>query len=59
MSNADAVRKGMTRIPDGIMDYNRTLGRALLEEFERVALGPWVSLIRISFQSKKHPRSIF
>ena len=58
MLNAAAVRRGMTRILDGIMDYNRTLRPTLLEEFKRVALGPSVSLILISLK-RKHRRWIF
>nr|ADD91464.1 hypothetical protein [Adineta vaga] len=42
MSMSYAVRKGMNRILDGIMQYRQTLRPTLLEEFKKVALGPSV-----------------
>jgi hypothetical protein len=39
-----ASNKGMSRILSGIIKYRQTLRPALLEEFQRVALGPSVSV---------------
>ncbi|CAF0867361.1 unnamed protein product [Adineta ricciae] len=40
MSTVHAVRKGMNRILDGIMQYRQALRPTLLEEFKKVAMGP-------------------
>ncbi|CAF4158178.1 unnamed protein product [Rotaria sp. Silwood2] len=40
MTSAFTVRKGITRILEGIMKYRHELRPLLLEEFKKVALGP-------------------
>ncbi|CAF3387057.1 unnamed protein product [Rotaria sp. Silwood2] len=40
MAAAYAIRKGINRVLDGIMQYRHTLRPSLLEEFKKVALGP-------------------
>ncbi|CAM4768266.1 unnamed protein product [Rotaria magnacalcarata] len=40
MAAGSSIRKGMTRILDGIMKYRHALRPSLLEEFQKVALGP-------------------
>ncbi|CAF3359877.1 unnamed protein product [Rotaria socialis] len=40
MATGSPIRKGMTRILDGIMKYRHALRPLLLEEFQKVALGP-------------------
>jgi hypothetical protein len=47
MAATHAVRKGMSRILDGIMKYRQTLRPTLLEEFKKVALGPSVRIFNI------------
>lgn len=47
MSSALGLRKGMARILDGIIKYRQTLRPSLLQEFQRVALGPSVMSSRI------------
>lgn len=42
MTSSYTIRKGMSRILDGIMKYRQTLRPALLEEFQKVATGPSV-----------------
>ncbi len=42
MVSSFPVRKGMSRILDGIMKYRRTLRPSLLEEFQKVGTGPSV-----------------
>jgi len=40
MASGLGIRKGMARILDGIIKYRQTLRPSLLQEFQRVALGP-------------------
>ncbi|CAF1301217.1 unnamed protein product [Rotaria magnacalcarata] len=40
MASSFSLRKGMSRILDGIMKYRQTLRPLLLEEFQKVATGP-------------------
>lgn len=47
MAATYSLRKGMTRILDGIMKYRQTLRPTLLEEFKKVALGPSVRIFYI------------
>ena len=43
MAAGQTVRKGMSRILDGIMTYRRTLRPSLLNEFQRVGNTPSVN----------------
>lgn len=47
MASGLGIRKGMARILDGIIKYRQTLRPSLLQEFQRVALGPSVKIIEI------------
>ena len=42
MVASGVVRKGMSRILDGIMKYRQTLRPSLLDEFQRVGNAPAV-----------------
>lgn len=49
MTTGCTVRKGMTRILDGIMKYRHTLRPSLLDEFKKVVLGPSVRIFSFNY----------